>query len=75
MEPGPAPGNQEDRNAKVLLPAEMWTRDFYRAGSFTLLGGAAVSVFTALTGFWDWLKSTEPGTQVRRTANTRTRRW
>ena len=46
-----------------------WARDFFRAGSFVLLGGAAVSVFTALTGFWDWLKSTEPGTQVRRTAN------
>src|SRR5687768_413168 len=46
-----------------------WAREFYRAGSFTLLGGAAVSVFTALTGLWDWLKSTEPGTQVRRTAN------
>ena len=46
-----------------------WARDFFRAGSFVLLGGAAVSVFTAFTGFWDWLKSTEPGTQVRRTAN------
>ena len=46
-----------------------WARDFYRSASFVLLGGAAVSVFTALTGFWDWLKSTEPGTQVRRTAN------
>ena len=46
-----------------------WARDFYRAASFCLIGGAAVSVFTALTGFWDWLKSTEPGTQARRTAN------
>jgi uncharacterized membrane protein len=26
-------------------------------------------VLTALTGFWDWLKSTEPGTQARRTVN------
>jgi hypothetical protein len=25
--------------------------------------------FAALTGFWDWLKSTEKGTQARRTAN------
>ena len=24
----------------------------------------------ALTGFWDWLRSTEKGTQARRTANT-----
>jgi uncharacterized membrane protein len=48
---------------------EEWSRDFYRAASFCLIGGAVVSVFTALTGFWDWLKSTEPGTQARRTAN------
>jgi uncharacterized membrane protein len=46
-----------------------WARDFYRAASFTLIGGAAVSVLAALTGFWDWLKSTEPGTQARRTVN------
>lgn len=46
-----------------------WARDFYRAASFVLIGGAAVSVFAALTGFWDWLRSTEPGTQARRTAN------
>jgi uncharacterized membrane protein len=46
-----------------------WARDFYRAASFCLIAGAVVSVFTALTGFWDWLKSTEPGTQARRTAN------
>ena len=35
-----------------------------------MLGGAAVSVLAALTGFWDWLRSTEKGTQARRTANT-----
>ena len=46
-----------------------WARDFYRAGTFTLIGGAFVSVFTALTGFWDWFKSTEKGTQARRTVN------
>ena len=48
---------------------EEWARDFYLAASFCLIGGAVVSLFTALTGFWDWLKSTEPGTQARRTAN------
>lgn len=48
---------------------QAWARDFYRAASFVLVGGAAVSVFTALTGFWDWLRSTEKGTQARRTAN------
>ncbi len=48
---------------------QAWARDFYRAASFVLIGGAAVSVFAALTGFWDWLRSTEKGTQARRTAN------
>ena len=46
-----------------------WARDFYRAGTFALVGGAAASVLAALTGFWDWLKSTEKGTQARRTVN------
>ena len=46
-----------------------WARDFYRAGTFTLIGGAVVGVLAALTGFWDWLKSTEKGTQARRTVN------
>lgn len=33
------------------------------------LAGAAISLFTALTGFVDWQRSTEKGTQARRTAN------
>jgi uncharacterized membrane protein len=49
---------------------EPWARDFFRAGTYVFIGGAAVSVLAALTGFWDWLRSTEPGTQARRTANT-----
>jgi uncharacterized membrane protein len=48
---------------------ESWSQDFFRAGTFVFIGGAAVSVLTALTGFWDWLRSTEKGTQARRTAN------
>lgn len=48
---------------------ELWSRDLYRAGTFTMVGGAVVSVFAALTGFWDWLRSTKKGTQARRTAN------
>jgi uncharacterized membrane protein len=44
-------------------------RELYVAASFVLIAGAAVSVLTAATGFWDWLRSTEPGTQARRTAN------
>jgi uncharacterized membrane protein len=46
-----------------------WATDFYRAGTFVLIGGAIVSLFAALAGFWDWLRSTEPGNQARRTAN------
>ena len=46
-----------------------WARDFYRAGTFTMIGGVVVAVFAALTGLWDWLKSTEKGTQARRTVN------
>ena len=52
-----------------LFKDELWARDLYRAGTFTLVGGALVSVFAALTGFWDWLKSTKKGTQARRTVN------
>ena len=48
---------------------QAWGRDFYRAASFTLIGGAAVSVLAALTGFLDWLRTTEKGTQARRTVN------
>ena len=41
----------------------------YKGGTFTLWVGAVVSLATALTGFWDWWKSSEPGTQARRTIN------
>jgi len=47
-----------------------WARDFWHAGTYVFIGGAVVSVFAALTGFWDWWKSSEPGTQARRTINT-----
>lgn len=48
---------------------ESWAQDFFHAGTYVFIGGAAVSVFAALTGLWDWLRSTERGTQARRTAN------
>lgn len=47
-----------------------WARDFFHAGTYVFVAGAVVSVLAALTGFWDWLRSTEKGTQARRTANT-----
>jgi uncharacterized membrane protein len=46
-----------------------WARDLSHAGTFTFLGGGAVSVLTILTGLWDAWKSSEAGTQVRRTIN------
>ncbi len=42
---------------------------FFLAATYTIIAGAAVSVLTALTGFWDWRTSTKPGTQAWRTAN------
>lgn len=48
---------------------QTWAHDFYRAASFVLIGGAAVSVLAALTGWLDWLRTTEKGTQARRTVN------
>lgn len=54
----------------VLGRDEQWSRDFFRAGTFVFIAGVCVSAFAALTGFWDWLRSTEKGTQARRTANT-----
>jgi len=41
----------------------------FLAGTWTLLGGAAVSVLAALTGWADWHRSSSPGTQARRTIN------
>jgi uncharacterized membrane protein len=44
-------------------------RQFYVAGTWTLIGGAVVSLLAALTGWADWHRSSEPGTQARRTIN------
>jgi len=46
-----------------------WAREFFHAGTYVFVGGGAVSVLAALTGFWDWWRSSEPGTQARRTIN------
>jgi uncharacterized membrane protein len=48
----------------------VWARELWHAGTFTFIGGAVVSVFAALTGLWDAWKSSEAGTQARRTINT-----
>jgi uncharacterized membrane protein len=53
----------------IIGQHESWARDFFRAATFTFVAGASVSLLTLLTGFWDWLRSTEAGTQARREAN------
>jgi uncharacterized membrane protein len=47
-----------------------WAREMWHAGTFMFVAGAAVSLLTALTGLWDAWKSSEAGTQARRTINT-----
>jgi uncharacterized membrane protein len=47
-----------------------WARELWHAGTYVFVGGVAVSVFAALTGLWDAWKSSEAGTQARRTINT-----
>ena len=44
-------------------------RQLYVAGLWLMAGGVAVSLFAALTGWADWHRSSEPGTQARRTIN------
>jgi uncharacterized membrane protein len=45
------------------------TRQLFVAGTWTLLGGVIVALGAALTGWADWHRSSEPGTQARRTIN------
>ena len=46
-----------------------WARELWHAGTYTFVVGAAVSVLAALTGLWDAWKSSQAGTQARRTIN------
>ncbi len=46
-----------------------WGREFFHAATYVIVAGAAVSLLAALTGWWDWRKSSEKGTQARRTIN------
>ena len=55
--------------SRILHTHQPLSYELYKGATFTLWGGAIVSVFTALTGFWDWWKGSEKGTQARRTIN------
>ena len=48
---------------------EKLATELYHAGTWVLLGGAAVSLLAILTGVVDWWRSSEAGTQARRTIN------
>lgn len=47
-----------------------WAGEFWHAATFVFAAGVIVSVFAALTGLWDAWKTSEAGTQARRTINT-----
>src|SRR6187549_3545534 len=47
-----------------------WATDFWHAGTYAFVGGVVVSVLAAITGLADAWKSSEAGTQARRTINT-----
>lgn len=55
-------------NDPLLSRAEL-SHDLWRAATFVFIAGLIVSVPTALTGIWDWWKSTPKHTQAWRTAN------
>ncbi|HEX2049154.1 MAG TPA: DUF2231 domain-containing protein [Actinomycetota bacterium] len=48
---------------------ESVAHDFFVSATHVIVAGLVVTVPTALTGFWDWWKSTPPRTQAWRTAN------
>jgi len=46
-----------------------WQREFYQAATFVFMAGALVSLGAVVTGLWDRWRSSEAGTQARRTIN------
>ena len=58
-----------DVSSAVAGRDHTWARELWHAGALVFVGGAAVSVLAALTGLWDAWKSSEAGTQARRTIN------
>lgn len=46
-----------------------WSHGFYAAGTIVLAAGAVVAVLAAFTGWFDAWKSSDAGTQARRTIN------
>jgi uncharacterized membrane protein len=61
--------SNSDGSMNLMQSGHDLSHDLWRAGTFLFIAGLIVSVPTALTGFWDWWKSTEAHTQAWRTAN------
>lgn len=55
----------------LVLPGEHRTlgTELFDAATWVVVVGALVSLLAALSGWADWHRSSEPGTQVRRTIN------
>jgi uncharacterized membrane protein len=49
---------------------QAWARELWHAATYVFLIGGAVSILAALTGLMDAWRSSEAGTQARRTINT-----
>jgi uncharacterized membrane protein len=47
-----------------------WSRELWHVGTYLFVAGAVVSVLAALMSMWDAWKSSESGTQARRSTNT-----
>jgi uncharacterized membrane protein len=46
-----------------------WQKEFYQAATFVLIAGILVALGAVVTGLWDRWRSSEAGTQARRTIN------
>lgn len=53
----------------VILGSGEGARALFIAATWLMVGGVAVSLLAALTGWADWHRSSEPGNQARRTIN------
>jgi uncharacterized membrane protein len=64
------PGSATSAMLAVGVVEVVAGRELWHAGTYIFIAGAAMSVLAALTGLWDAWKSSEAGTQARRTINT-----
>src|SRR5688500_5211754 len=65
----PAQAVTHARMDDPLISRSELSHDLWRAATFVFIAGLIVSIPTAITGIWDWWKSTPKHTQAWRTAN------